>query len=59
VDKWLAPLVRSSRGRRQVQAHAIALERNALEGIEPALKRCAVPTRRGTGDTIFSQASPD
>ena len=53
--------MRSPRGRRQVQACAVALERNALEGIEPALKRCAVPTRIvwGTGDTIFSQASPD
>jgi pimeloyl-ACP methyl ester carboxylesterase len=61
IEYYFAPLVRSSRGRRQVQAYAVALERNALEGIEPALKRCAVPTRIvwGTGDTIFSQASSD
>jgi pimeloyl-ACP methyl ester carboxylesterase len=61
IEYYFAPLVRSSRGRRQVEAYAIALERNALEGIEPALKRCAVPTRIvwGTGDTIFSKASPD
>jgi pimeloyl-ACP methyl ester carboxylesterase len=61
IEYYFAPLVRSPRGRRQVQAYAIALERNALEGIEPALKRCAVPTRIvwGTGDTIFSLASPD
>lgn len=38
-----------------------ALERNPLAGIEPALKRCTVPTRIvwGTADTIFSPASPD
>jgi pimeloyl-ACP methyl ester carboxylesterase len=49
IEYYFAPLVRSSRGRRQVQAYAIALE------------RCAVPTRIvwGTGDTIFSQASSD
>jgi haloalkane dehalogenase len=37
-----------------------ALERNPLQGIEPALKRCTVPTRIvwGTGHTIFSVASP-
>jgi len=35
--------------------------RRSLAGIEPALKRCPVPTRIvwGTGDTIFSLASPD
>jgi len=61
IEYYFAPLVRSPRGRRQVHAYAVALERNALEGIEPALKRCPAPTRIvwGTGDTIFSQASPD
>jgi pimeloyl-ACP methyl ester carboxylesterase len=61
IEYNFAPLVRSPRGRRQVHAYAIALERNALAGIEPALKRCSAPTRIvwGTGDTIFSQASPD
>jgi haloalkane dehalogenase len=61
IEYYFAPLVRSPRGKKQVENYAISLERNALEGIEPALKRCAVPTRIvwGTGDTIFSQASPD
>jgi haloalkane dehalogenase len=61
IEYYFAPLVRSSRGKKQVEAYAIALERNVLEGIEPALKRCTIPTRIawGTGDTIFSQASPD
>jgi len=32
-----------------------------LAGIEPALRRCAAPVRIvwGTGDTVFSQSSPD
>jgi haloalkane dehalogenase len=61
IEYYLTPLVSSPRGRAQVDAYAIALEPNPLAGIEPALKRCAVPTRIvwGTGDTIFSQASPD
>jgi len=61
IEYYFAPLVRSPRGKQQVEAYAIALERNALEGIESALKLSAVPTRIvwGTGDTIFSQASPD
>jgi haloalkane dehalogenase len=35
--------------------------RVALAGIEPALKRCSVPTRIvwGTADNVFSAASPD
>jgi hypothetical protein len=43
-----------------VHAYAIALERNPLVGIQPALRRCTVPTRIvwGSADTIFSAASP-
>lgn len=61
VDYYLAPLVSSPERKSQVHAYAIALDPNPLAGIEPALKRCAVPTRIvwGTGDTIFSPASPD
>ncbi len=61
IECYFAPLVNSPQRKALVHAYAIALERNPLEGIEPALKRSAVPTRIvwGTGDTIFSPASPD
>ena len=61
IETYFAPLVSSARSKAQVHAYAIALERNPLEGIAPALGRCKVPTRIvwGTGDTIFSAASPD
>ncbi|MGH8702734.1 MAG: alpha/beta fold hydrolase [Blastocatellia bacterium] len=61
IEYYFTPLVSSPRRKAQAHAYAIALERNPLEGIEPALKRCAVPARIvwGTGDTIFSKASPD
>jgi pimeloyl-ACP methyl ester carboxylesterase len=61
IDCYLAPLVSSERRKALVNAYTIGLEKNPLEGIEPALKRLAVPTRIvwGTGDTIFSQKSPD
>jgi pimeloyl-ACP methyl ester carboxylesterase len=61
IDCYLAPLVSSERRKALVDAYAIGLERNPLQGIEPSLKRLAVPTRIvwGTGDTIFSQKSPD
>jgi haloalkane dehalogenase len=53
--------VSSPERKAQVHAYTLALEPNPLAGIEPALKRCSVPTRIvwGTGDTIFSPASPD
>ncbi len=58
IEVYLTPLVRAPA---QTHAYALALERNSLAGIEPALRRSAVPTRIvwGTGDTIFSPASPD
>jgi haloalkane dehalogenase len=61
VDYYLAPLVSSPQRKAQIHAYAIALEQNPLAGIEPALKKCAAPTRIvwGTGDDIFSQKSPD
>ena len=61
IECYFAPLVSSPQRKALVHAYAIALERNPLEGIEPALRRCSVPTRIvwGTGDTIFSPASPD
>ena len=61
IDCYLAPLVASPRRKALVNAYAIALERNALAGIAPALGRSTVPTRIvwGTGDDIFSAQSPD
>lgn len=61
IEYYLAPLVSSPLRKAQVNAYAIGLEPNPLAGIEPALKRCAAPARIlwGTGDTIFSQTSPD
>jgi pimeloyl-ACP methyl ester carboxylesterase len=61
IECYFTPLASSPQRKALLHAYAIALERNPLEGIEPALKRCSVPTRIvwGTGDTIFSPASPD
>ena len=61
IDTYLSPLVSSPLRKTQVEQYAIALERNYLADIEPALKRSTVPTRIvwGTGDTVFSPASPD
>jgi pimeloyl-ACP methyl ester carboxylesterase len=61
IDYYLGPLVSSPERKALVNAYAIGLDPNPLAGIERALKRCTVPTRIvwGTGDDIFSQASPD
>lgn len=61
IDYYLGPLVSSWERKALVNAYAIGLERNPLAGIEAALRRSTVPTRVvwGTGDPIFSSASPD
>ncbi len=61
LDCYFTPLVSSPLRKAQLHGYTIGLERNPLEGIEPALRRCAVPTRIvwGTGDTIFAPSSPD
>jgi haloalkane dehalogenase len=61
IDCYFAPLVGSPLRKAQVNAYAVALERNPLFGIEPALRRLQTPVRIvwGTGDTVFSQASAD
>jgi haloalkane dehalogenase len=61
IDCYLSPLLSSQLRKTQVEAYTLALDPNPLAGIESALKRCAVPTRIvwGTGDDIFSAASPD
>jgi pimeloyl-ACP methyl ester carboxylesterase len=61
IDCYLAPLVSPPRKQALANAYAVALERNPLQGIGAALRRCEVPTRIvwGAADTIFSAASPD
>lgn len=61
IEYYFGPLVSSARRKAQVHEYAIALERNALEGIQPALQRSTVPTRIvwGTADDIFKAESPD
>jgi pimeloyl-ACP methyl ester carboxylesterase len=61
IETYFAPLVSSARRKAEVHAYAIALEPNPLAGIAAVLRRSTVPTRIvwGTGDTIFSSASPD
>ncbi|WP_149196407.1 alpha/beta fold hydrolase [Luteimonas suaedae] len=60
IDTYFAPLLDSQRSRQMAHAYAVALERNVLEGIGPALKRAAAPTRIvwGAADTIFAAGSP-
>ena len=60
LEMYFGPLVSSEARKRQAEAFAIALERNALEGIEPALRACRAPVRIlwGMADTIFSPQSP-
>jgi haloalkane dehalogenase len=61
VECYLAPLVSSPRRKMQFHAYCVALERNPLLAVEPALKRCQVPLRVvwGTGDTIFDPSGPE
>ncbi len=60
IDTYFGPLLSTQQRTDNAHAYAVALERNALAGIGPALRRCRVPTRIvwGTGDTIFSASSP-
>lgn len=61
IEYYFRPLVSTPERKALVHAYALALERNPLEGIGPALKRCRIPTRIvwGTSDVIFSPKSPD
>ena len=61
IDYYLAPLVASPRRKVQLHAYALGLDPNPLAGIESQLRQCRIPTRIvwGTGDDIFSPASPD
>lgn len=55
IEYYFAPLVSTPQRRAQTEAFTIALERNALLGIEPALQRSQVPARVvwGMADTVF------
>src|SRR3990170_1157461 len=60
IDIYLGPLVSSPERKALVHAYTLGLDPNPLAGIESALRSCRTPTRIiwGTGDNIFSQASP-
>ena len=60
IDAYLAPLTASPARKALVHAYALALERNILHGIAPALKQARQPVRVvwGTADDIFSAATP-
>ena len=59
-ETYFAPLLGSAARKAQVHAYAIALERNALVGVEEPLRCLDIPTRIvwGMADTIFSPDSP-
>jgi haloalkane dehalogenase len=61
IECYLAPLVSSPRRKDQLHRYCLGLERNPLADVEPALRAYQAPVRIvwGTGDTLFSQASPD
>jgi haloalkane dehalogenase len=61
IDCYFTPLLASPLRKAQLHGYALALEQNPLTAIVPALQQSKVPVRIlwGTGDTIFSPASPD
>ncbi|MGO1070002.1 alpha/beta fold hydrolase [Lysobacter sp. CA199] len=61
IETYFRPLVESPERIRLTDAYAIGLDPNPLAGIEATLKQRGLPVRIlwGTGDTIFSPASPD
>lgn len=61
IDTYFRPLLSTPERIRLTDAYAIALAPNPLAGIEATLRQRDLPVRVlwGTGDTIFSPASPD
>lgn len=61
IDYYLGPLVASPQSKARLHEYAIGLDPNPLAGIEARLRECRIPARIvwGTGDDIFSAASPD
>jgi len=61
LEQYLAPLLATAERKALVNRYALGLTPNPLQGIEPLLRKCAVPTRIvwGMSDTIFKTGSPD
>lgn len=61
LEEYLGPLVASAERKALVDRYALGLTPNPLQGLEPRLRACAVPTGIvwGMADTIFSPNSPD
>ena len=61
LHMYFGPVVDSAQRAAALHRYAIALERNSLAGIAPALQRCRIPTRIvwGMDDTIFDVANAD
>jgi haloalkane dehalogenase len=61
LEQYLAPIVASPERKALVNQYTLGLTPNPLQGIEPVLRQCTVPTRIiwGMSDTIFSPRSPD
>ena len=61
LDQYLRPLLASAERKALVNRYTLGLTPNPLQGIEPLLRQCTVPTRMvwGMGDTIFSPRNPD
>jgi pimeloyl-ACP methyl ester carboxylesterase len=60
IECYLTPLVSTPLRKAQFHDYCIALDRNPLLAIEPALRRSPSPVRVvwGTGDTIFDPSGP-
>jgi len=61
IDYYLSPLVATPRQKATLHEYAKGLDPNPLAGIESQLRKTTLPVKIlwGTGDDIFSQASPD
>jgi len=61
IEQYLSPLVASGERKALVNRYLGDLGRNALEGLEPLLGVCKVPTRIvwGMADTVFSKDDPE
>ncbi len=60
IEDYLAPLVATPAREALTNGYAVALERNALAGLEAVLRRCDIPVSIvwGEADPIFSLKSP-
>jgi len=61
LEMYFGPLMNSAERRADLHRYAVALGRNALAGIQPALRECRVPVRIvwGIDDTIFDASNAD